>query len=139
MWELSDTQKIGAGLATFGGFFIFLGVLLLFDAGLIAIGNILFLSGLAMVYGLSSSAMFFAQKRKIPGTVCFFTGVLLVFFKWPLIGMCAEGFGFISLFGDFFPMIITFLRQLPLIGTVLNLPGISHVLDRITAPSQSPV
>ena len=28
---------------------------------------------------------------------------------------------------DFFPVIVTFLRQLPVIGTVLTLPGIRQV------------
>jgi hypothetical protein len=41
MW-LSDMQKIGAGLTAFGVFFMVLGVLMLFDGGLLAIGNVLF-------------------------------------------------------------------------------------------------
>ncbi|KAG8038254.1 hypothetical protein G9C98_006581 [Cotesia typhae] len=44
MFEITDTQKIGVGLAGFGMFFLFLGVLLLFDKGLLAIGNWIFTS-----------------------------------------------------------------------------------------------
>lgn len=43
MFEISDMQKIGVGLAGFGSTFLLLGVLLLFDKGLLAIGNVRFL------------------------------------------------------------------------------------------------
>jgi hypothetical protein len=39
----------------------------------------------------------------------FFLGIFLVFFKWPMIGMVIEFIGFMNLFGDFFPVIISFL------------------------------
>ncbi|KAH8025500.1 hypothetical protein HPB51_008986 [Rhipicephalus microplus] len=39
MFEITDFQKIGVGLAGFGVAFLFLGVLLLFDKGLLALGN----------------------------------------------------------------------------------------------------
>ena len=71
-----------------------------------------------------------------------------MFFKRPFIGMLIETFGFLNLFGyvcfpvffvfsfsllkrkiisDFFPVVITFLRQLPFIGTVLSLPYVRIV------------
>jgi len=39
MW-LSDTQKIGVGLTAFGLFFMLMGVMMFFDGGLLAIGNV---------------------------------------------------------------------------------------------------
>lgn len=42
MFEITDLQKIGVGLAGFGITFLFLGVLMLFDKGLLAIGNVSF-------------------------------------------------------------------------------------------------
>jgi len=38
--QITDVQKIGVGLAGFGVAFLFLGVCLLFDKGLLAIGNV---------------------------------------------------------------------------------------------------
>ncbi|KAH8827939.1 vesicle transport protein [Flagelloscypha sp. PMI_526] len=111
MW-LTDSQKIGVALTTFGGLFMVLGVMLFFDAALIALGNILFISGLTLIIGPQKTLYFFARKQKLRGTVCFFFGVLLVFFKRPFFGVIIETFGFLNLFGDFFPVIITFLRQL---------------------------
>ncbi|KAH6571752.1 hypothetical protein BASA50_001660 [Batrachochytrium salamandrivorans] len=130
MW-LTDTQKIGVGLTAFGIFFMLLGILLFFDGGLVAIGNILFLGGLTLVIGISKTVTFFSRKEKIRGTVCFFLGVILVFLKWPFVGVCIELFGFINLFGDFLPVVISFLRRLPIIGPLLNLPGISFIVDKV--------
>ncbi len=95
--------EIGVGLTSFGGLFMMLGIMLFFDGA-------------------------------------------LVFFKWPTIGVLVEMFGFLNLFGcvcphlhptiiaindlffrDFFPVILTFLRQLPFVGQFLNLPYIRHV------------
>ncbi|KAG0046064.1 Golgi Transport [Gryganskiella cystojenkinii] len=130
MW-LSDTQKIGVGLTAFGLFFMLMGVMMFFDGGLLAIGNILFLSGLTLVIGTQKTLYFFARRQKIRGTVCFFGGILLVFIKWPKIGVLVELIGFINLFGDFFPVILGFLRRLPVIGNILSAPGIAKVVDRI--------
>ncbi|TFK75353.1 Got1-domain-containing protein [Pluteus cervinus] len=138
MW-LSDAQKIGVALTTFGGLFMFLGVMLFFDAALLALGNVLFISGLTLIIGPQKTFYFFARKQKIRGTVCFIGGVLLVFFKHPFFGVLIETFGFLNLFGDFFPVVVTFLRQLPFIGTALSLPYIRDVVDRISGSRTSVV
>jgi len=128
---LTDIQKIGVGLTAFGVLFMILGVLLFFDAGFIAIGNILFLAGITATTGFLRTILFFKRKNKVFGTVCFFTGILLVFFKWPIIGIIIELFGFVNLFGDFFPVIISFMRNLPIIGNILNKPPIREMVDRL--------
>ena len=158
-----------------------LGVMLFFDGALLALGNvrssfhhsspapnvysrpsppaqrmqILFLGGLFLIIGPQKTFYFFARRNKLRGTACFLGGILLVFFKWPTIGVLVEMFGFLNLFGcvdcniharvtaltqlktvtllclclfsDFFPVIITFLRQLPFIGQFLNLPYVRPV------------
>lgn len=137
-----------------------LGVMLFFDGALLALGNvcglaslltlnltsnqILFVSGLTLIIGPQKTFYFFARKQKIRGTICFLGGIILVFLKWPFVGMVVETFGFLNLFGcvstvllflasssglcsDFFPVIITFMRQLPFIGTALSLPYIRDV------------
>lgn len=112
-------SEIGAGLAGMGVAFIFLGILLLFDKGLLAIGNVrflfnfinlnktnarlifqlLFLSGLAFIIGMKKTLFFFFQRNKIKASSFFFIGILIVFLGWPIIGMMAELYGFILLFG----------------------------------------
>ncbi|KAG6375436.1 Got1-domain-containing protein [Boletus reticuloceps] len=138
MW-LSDAQKIGVALTTFGMLFMFLGIMLFFDAALLALGNMLFLSGLTLIIGPQKTFYFFARKQKLRGTIFFLGGILLVFFKYPFIGMIVETFGFLNLFGDFFPVVLTFLRQLPVIGTFLSLPYIRPVVDRLTGSRTSAV
>ncbi|KAK7692971.1 hypothetical protein QCA50_004612 [Cerrena zonata] len=138
MW-LTDAQKIGVALTTFGGLFMLLGVMLFFDGALLALGNLLFLSGLTLIIGPQKTFYFFARKQKLRGTACFIGGILLVFFKWPFVGMVVETIGFLNLFGDFFPVILTFLRQLPFVGQALNMPYIRDVADRIAGSRTSVV
>ncbi|XP_018567703.1 vesicle transport protein GOT1B isoform X2 [Anoplophora glabripennis] len=135
MFEVTDTQKIGVGLAGFGIFFLFLGVLLIFDTSLLALGNILFLSGLACVIGRERTFRFFFQRHKVRGSLAFFGGIILVLIKWPKLGMIAECYGFFLLFSGFFPVAINFLRRVPILGTFLNLPGISSLVDRLAGDS----
>ncbi|KAI0745524.1 Got1-domain-containing protein [Earliella scabrosa] len=136
MW-LTDGQKIGVALTSFGGLFMLLGVILFFDGALLALGNLLFLSGLTLIIGPQKTFYFFARKQKLRGTLCFIGGILLVFFKWPFVGVIVETIGFLNLFGDFFPVILTFLRQLPVIGHLLTLPYIRDVADRIAGSRTS--
>ncbi|XP_053693689.1 vesicle transport protein GOT1B [Sabethes cyaneus] len=135
MFEISDTQKIGVGLAGFGVAFLFLGVLLLFDKGLLAIGNILFICGLACVIGLERTFRFFFQKHKVKASIAFFGGIMIVLLGFPLIGMLIETYGFILLFSGFFPVAINFLRRVPVLGSFLNMPGVSKVVDRLAGDS----
>merc|ERR1711973_526302 len=106
MIEITDFQKIGVGLAGFGVAFLTLGVLFLFDKGLLAIGNILFISGLAFIIGLERTFRFFFQRHKLKATGCFMGGVFTVLFGWPMIGMLIELYGFYQLFSGFFPVVI---------------------------------
>ncbi|KAJ2365269.1 Golgi Transport [Coemansia sp. RSA 2611] len=139
MW-LSDSQKFGVGMTAFGLALIGLGVVLFFDAGLIAIGDILFLAGMSMIIGVQKTVFFFTRRDKLRGSVAFFAGFVLVLIKWPIVGILVEAFGFLNLFGDFFPVAINFLRSLPLVGRLLSLPGIRQAVDRIGGyPSQYPV
>ncbi|KAG5880118.1 hypothetical protein JTB14_027056 [Gonioctena quinquepunctata] len=129
MFEITDSQKIGVGLSAFGIFFIFLGVILLFDRSLLALGNILFIAGLAAVIGRERTFRFFFQRHKVKGSLAFFGGIALVLLRWPLVGMIVETYGFILLFSGFFPVAINFLRRVPVLGTILNLPFISSLTD----------
>ena len=61
--------------------------------------QILFLAGLTLIIGPQKTFYFFARKQKLRGTLCFIGGILLVFFKWPFVGVIVETIGFLNLFG----------------------------------------
>lgn len=131
MLEITDIQKIGIGLTGFGVSFLMLGVLLMFDRGLLAIGNILFISGLAFVIGLERTFRFFFQLHKWRGTGALFGGITAVLAGWPFVGMIIETYGFIVLFSGFFPVVVNFLRRVPVLGMFLRLPFIGSFIDRL--------
>ncbi|KAK2158615.1 hypothetical protein NP493_1781g00039 [Ridgeia piscesae] len=108
--------------------------MLFFDRGLLAIGNILFLTGLAFVIGLERTFRFFFQKHKLRGSGAFIGGIVVVLLGWPAIGMLVEIYGFVYLFGGFLPVAVNFLRRVPVIGMLLNMPGISMLVNKIGEP-----
>ncbi|XP_064601729.1 vesicle transport protein GOT1B-like [Liolophura sinensis] len=131
MMQITDFQKIGVGLAGFGVSFLIMGIIFFFDKGLLAIGNILFVSGLAFVIGLERTFRFFFQRHKVKATGFFIGGIFIVLIGWPVIGMCLEMYGFFLLFSGFFPVAVNFLRRVPVVGSLLNLPGIRSIADRV--------
>lgn len=132
--------EIGIGLTAFGLAFMILGILLLFDKGLLAMGDLLFLGGVTLLIGVKRSTRFFFQRKKAKGSALFFGGMLLVLVGWPVIGMGVEVFGFINLFGDFFPIAIAFMRRMPIVGNFMLLPGVRVVVDKLAAtPNKLPV
>uniref|UniRef100_A0A7S0UIH9 Vesicle transport protein n=1 Tax=Hemiselmis andersenii TaxID=464988 RepID=A0A7S0UIH9_HEMAN len=132
-----DTKKIGIGLTAAGLLFTLLGVVLFFDGALLAVGNLLFLSGVFLILGMERTKNFFFQKSKLRGTAFFFTGILMVIFKWPKIGFAVELFGFLNLFGNFVPHVILVARHTPGVSKVMELPGIKQACDYLSKGGES--
>ncbi|XP_055009492.1 golgi transport 1Ba isoform X1 [Boleophthalmus pectinirostris] len=135
MISLTDSQKIGMGLTGFGVFFLFFGMILFFDKALLAIGNVLFVVGLAFVIGLERTFRFFFQRHKLKASSLFLGGVLIVLIGWPIIGVLLELYGFFLLFRGFFPVVVGFIRRIPVLGALLNLPFISSYVDGMAESS----
>lgn len=132
---LSENRKIGMALLAVGVLFLCLGVLLLFDRALLAMGNILFLSGFPFLIGFWRTVLFFnpvVRRDRWRAIVCFLGGVSMVLLGWPLVGMLVEAVGIVSLFGPVLPMVVTVMRSLPVIGTLLSLPVIATIADKIS-------
>ncbi|KFV71707.1 Vesicle transport protein GOT1A, partial [Dryobates pubescens] len=116
---------IGVGLVGFGLFFILFGILLYFDSVLLALGNLLFLSGLVFIIGFKRTFSFFFQRSKMKGSSFFLGGVIIVLMRWPLLGMLLEAYGFFNLFRSFFPVAFGFL------GSMVNIPLLSKLLQKV--------
>ncbi|XP_074269849.1 vesicle transport protein GOT1-like [Silene latifolia] len=129
-FEMNDLKKIGLGLTGFGIFFTFLGVMLFFDKGLLAMGNILFLFGLALTIGPKPTLQFFMKPQNYKGTISFGVGFFFVIIGWPIIGMLLESYGFVVLFSGFWPTLAVFLQRIPLLGWVLQHPFFRSLMDR---------
>jgi len=123
-------KKIGIGLTGFGVLFSFLGVIFFFDKGLLAMGNILFLSGLALTIGVKSTLQFFMKRQNYKGTISFIIGFLLVLVGWALFGMILEAYGFIVLFSGFWPTVVVFLQRIPVIGWIFQQPFLVSLFTR---------
>ncbi|XP_008575578.1 PREDICTED: vesicle transport protein GOT1A [Galeopterus variegatus] len=125
MISITEWQKIGVGITGFGIFFILFGILLYFDSVLLAFGNLLLLTGLSLIIGLRKTFSFFFQRHKLKGTSFFLGGVAIVLLRWPLLGMCLETYGFLSLFKGFFPVVFGFL------GNACNTPFLSTLFQKL--------
>ena len=110
---------------------MFLGVMLFFDRALMTLGNIMFLVGFAFLSGISRTIKFFTARSRLRGTLSFFFGIGLILYGWTFTGMIVETFGFLNLFGNFFPIALTWMRSMPFLGSMLNMPVIKQCLDKL--------
>ncbi|CAI0397229.1 unnamed protein product [Linum tenue] len=99
-YELTEQQRIGLGLIGFGIFFTFLGVILFFDRGLLALGNILWLTGVAILLGWYTTWKLFTSRENYKGSVSFLLGLFFLFVRWPIVGIILEIYGCFALFGS---------------------------------------
>ncbi|KAH9783866.1 Got1/Sft2-like vescicle transport protein family [Citrus sinensis] len=113
---------IGFGLIGFGIFFTFLAIILFFDRGLLALGNILWLTGVTLLLGLQSTWKLFTNRANYKGSICFLLGLFFLFVRWPIVGIILEIYGFIALFSGFWPSVKVFLYQIPVVGWIIQYP-----------------
>lgn len=85
--------------------------------------NILILFSIIVLMNPKGFYSFAIQRDKIQGTIAFFTGILLVFFKLPLPGIVCEVVGAYWLFGGFYPMLLTLLMKIPYISNFIPFLG----------------
>ncbi|KAG5457872.1 MAG: hypothetical protein BJ554DRAFT_2007, partial [Olpidium bornovanus] len=136
--SLPRRAEIGACLVASGLFFMLLGVLLLFDGGLLALGDALFLAGLALLIGVTRTAAVFARKDRAAGAACFFLGIALVFLRRPVAGILVEAVGFVNVFRAFFPAAVSFLQTLPVVGRIFSSPAVSRFCNQVRALAETP-
>ncbi|WZY79887.1 hypothetical protein YC2023_026271 [Brassica napus] len=118
------------GLTAFGVFFSFLGVVFVFDKGLLAMGNILFISGVSLTIGLKSTMQFFTKRQNYKGTISFGAGFFFVVIGWPILGMMLETYGFFVLFSGFWPTLAVFAQKIPVLGWIIQQPYIRSFFDK---------
>ncbi|OIR57797.1 MAG: Got1 family protein [Amphiamblys sp. WSBS2006] len=126
---LRDTQKIGAGLFLFGGFFIFLGVVFLLDTGLLTVGNIFVLFGMSLLIGPLNMFSFLFSYRRWRRTAVFLTGLALFIFRWVRLGVLIEFSGALLLLLDFVPMLG--VRATSLVS-LSGIPGVGWIAGKVS-------
>ncbi|KAF1862897.1 hypothetical protein Lal_00009277 [Lupinus albus] len=126
-YELTEIKKIGIGLIGFGIFFTFLGVVLFFDRGLLALGNIFWLAGVAILIGWRSMWNLFTNRTNYKGSASFVLGLFLIFVRWPIVGILLEIYGCVVLFGGFWASVKVFLYHIPVVGWAIRSLKVSEV------------
>ena len=94
--------------------------------------QLLFLSGVTVTIGFQSALRFFMRPKNFKGTGFFLGGVALVVWGWTLVGFAVEAYGFWHLFSAFFPTALSFLRKIPILRQILDLPTFKSVSNLMT-------
>lgn len=116
----NGNKKIGMALLGGGAVFTLLGISLFFNKALIRLGNLLFIAGVPLFIGPSRTTGYFLQPQKARATGCLAAGIFLVMIGWPILGIALEVFGILNLFGNMFPVLMVLLKQMPIVGSLLN-------------------
>jgi len=113
---IKPNRKLGFTCLASGTAITFLGITLFFNKTLLRLGNVLFLLGIPLTIGPGRTMGYFLQPKKARATSCLVCGVFLVLVGYPVFGIALEIFGLLNLFGNMFPVLLMFLRSLPVVG-----------------------
>ncbi|CAJ1379243.1 unnamed protein product [Effrenium voratum] len=131
---------LGSSLCGIGVLCVTLGVFLLFDRTLLALGNVAFLFGLALLLGPTKAFKFFFRKEKWKGTTGYFVGIAIIIVGWPFVGFLTEMYGIWKLFAAFLPNVLASLKMtVPGAATVLNMWPLSSLCNLINDQRRLPV
>ena len=75
----------------------------------------------------------------LQGSGFFLGGFLFVIYGWTLVGFGLEMWGFWLLFSAFFPTALSFLRRMPFLKKVLDMPAFKGVINKIAPAGGLPV
>ncbi|CAA7396429.1 unnamed protein product [Spirodela intermedia] len=95
---MNEKTKVGIGLLGCGAFFAFLGIVLFFDKGLLALSNIFCFSGVVLLLGWQSACQLLMNKKNYKGSICFILGIFSILLRWPIVGFILEIYGTYVLF-----------------------------------------
>ena len=63
-----------------------------------------------------------ALSCTLQGSAFYLGGCAVVVYGWTVIGLILEAYGFWLLFCEFFPTVLQFLRKVPVLSKILDLP-----------------
>ena len=98
--------------------------------------QLLFLGGVVTTIGPRAALRFFTKRRNYKGSGAFLGGFLLVLLGWAVVGIVAQGYGAVLLFADFVPTALPFLRRVPVLGSVLQMPPVRAAITRLVGKSK---
>ncbi|KAL5167728.1 Vesicle transport protein GOT1 [Glycine soja] len=123
-YEITEIKKIGIGLIGFGLFFTFLGIILFFDRGLLALGNIFSLAGVGILLGWRSTWALFTNRANFKAL---FSPSLFI---TKFISFCNETLSPANVLFEWMPGSASFLLGLffifvrwPIVGIILEIYG----------------
>lgn len=79
--------------------------------------------------GYLLSCCFQVLLHSAQGSAFYLGGCALVVYGWTIVGLLIEAYGFWLLFCEFFPTVLQFFRQVPILNRLLNLPFVKTVRE----------
>lgn len=120
MFQIANGNKIGIFLLLAGLSSYSLGIILIFDRGLLLIGNICYIGGLISMIGTTGTVSFFTKRNKLRPSMFFFGGFFVLVMKMAFIGALLQIYGLFGHFYSFLPHLFEWFLSIPGIGPFLK-------------------
>ena len=86
----------------------------------------------SVLFLLSNRFVVGVRRQRLSGTACLALGFIMVLFgRLVIIGLLLEGYGALSLFGGFLPLALNYIRDVPVLNKVFEVPGVAAFADTV--------